>query len=210
MYRVTKPDKKIPNPEELFPLARQNRQELKVIQHQISKVENMIEMAESMVQEPFTLGFSSYEDEAVNTVGTEASKSSFPEKTMAAMKNGSPLKPWYGIDDPWLRGTRQNLLSLKQTLVKQENATDRMVREAWFLVDKNRRELELYKNKILSLSKSALDVSTREYESGSIPFSQAIDSYTSWLKVKLNIAKKQTGLGSSIANLEKMVGTSFR
>ncbi|MBU0464721.1 MAG: TolC family protein [Proteobacteria bacterium] len=207
---VSASDKNIPGPEALFSLARQNRQELKVIQHQISKVENMIEMAESMIQEPFTLGFSSYEDEAINMIGTKADKSSFPEKTMAAMKNSSPLKPWYGIDNPWLNQTKQTLLSLKQTLRQQENATDRMVREAWFNVDKNKRELALYKNKILSLSRSALDVSTREYEAGSIPFSQAIDSYTSWLNVNLTIAKKQTDLGSSIANLEKIIGRSFR
>lgn len=202
--------KKIPIPENLYLKARENRQELKVIRHQINKVQNMIEMAESMIQEPFTLGFSNYENEAVNTVGTGAEKSSFPEKTMASMRNNTPLKPWYGVDDPWLSQTKQTLLSLKQTLVKQENATDRMVREAWFLVDKNRRELDLYKNRILALSKSALDVTTREYEAGSIPFSQAIDSYTYWLKVKLNIVKKQTDLGSSIANLEKMIGKSFR
>jgi len=207
---VSKPDKNIPEPEALFSLARQNRQELKVIQHQISKVENMVELAESMIQEPFTLGFSSYEDEAINTIGTGAGKPSFPEKTMAATKNSSPLKPWYGIDDPWLNQTKQTLSSLRQTLVKQENATDRMVREAWFLVDKNKRELALYKNKILSLSKSALDVSTREYEAGSIPFSQAIDSYTTWLKANLTIAEKQTDLGSAIATLERMIGSSFK
>ena len=207
---LSKPDKTIPAPENLFLLARQNRQELKVIRHQINKVQNMIEMSESMIQEPFTLSFSTYEDEAVNSVGSGADKPSFSEKTMAAMKNSRPLKPWYGIDDPWLSQTKQNLLSLKQTLVRKENAADRMVREAWFLVDKNKREFKLYKNRILSLSKSALDVSSREYESGSIPFSQAIDSYTYWLKVKLTIVKKQTDLGSSIANLEKMIGTSFR
>ena len=207
---VSKPDKNIPGPEALFSLARQNRQELKVIQHQISKVENMVELAESMIQEPFTLGFSNYEDEAINTVGTQAGKSSFPEKTMAAMKNSSPLKPWYGIDNPWLNQTKQTLLSLRQTLVKQENATDRMIREAWFKVDKNKRELALYKNKILSLSKSAFDVSTREYEAGSIPFSQAIDSYTAWLKTNLTIEEKQTDLGNAIANLERMVGSSFK
>ena len=169
----------------------------------------MIEMSESMIQEPFTLNFSSYEDEAVNMVGTGAVKPGFQEKTMASMKNNSPLKPWYGIDDPWLNQTKQKLLSLKQTLVKQVNAADRMVREAWFLVDKNTRELDLYKKRILPLSKSALDVTTREYEAGSIPFSQAIDSYTYWLKVKLTIAKKQTDLGISTANLEKIIGKSF-
>jgi outer membrane protein TolC len=201
--------KQVLSPAVLYPLARKNRQELKIIRHKIRKIQRMIEMSESMIQEPFTLSFSSYEDEAVNKVGTGATKSSFPEKTMASMKNKSPLKPWYGIDDPWLNQTKQKLLSLKQTLVKQENATDRMVRDAWAAVDKNTRELDLYKKRILPLSKSALDVATREYEAGSIPFSQAIDSYTYWLKVKLTLVKKQTDIGISTANLEKIIGKSF-
>ncbi|MCF6245719.1 MAG: TolC family protein [Desulfobacula sp.] len=196
-------------PEDLYPVARQKRQELKALRHQINKVQNMIELAESMVQEPFTLGLSTYEDEAVKTVGSDSEKLSFQEKTMAAMTNQSPAKPWYGIDDPWLRQTRQKLLSLKQALVDLENSTDRKVRDSWFYVDKNKRELELYKKRILPLSKSALDVSTREYESGSIPFSQAIGSYTYWLKVKLTVVKKQADLGSSIAALENIIGKSF-
>jgi hypothetical protein len=206
---IENPYKKILNPNALYPLARLNRQELKIIRYKISKIQSMIEMAESMVQEPLTLGFSTYEDEAVNMVGTGASKPGFKEKTMASMKNKNPIKPWYGIDDPWLNQTKQKLLSLKQILVKQENYTDRIVRDAWFGVDKNLREFSLYKRRILPLSKSALDVTTREYEAGSIPFSQAIDSYTYWLKVKLTIAKKQTDLGISTANLEKIIGTSF-
>ncbi|CCK82388.1 TolC family protein [Desulfobacula toluolica] len=206
---LSQPDKHLPDPENLYLLARQNRQELSFVRHQIRKVKNMVEMAESMIQEPFTFSFSLYEDEAINSVGTGAPKPSFPEKTMASMKTGSPLKPWYGIDGPWLNQTRQKLLSLEQTLVQQENATDRMVREAWFEADKNKRELALYKKKILSLSQSALDVSIREYESGSIPFSQAIDSYTNLLVVQLTIAKKQTDLGRSMAALEKIVGIGF-
>lgn len=77
------------------------------------------------------------------------------------------------------------------------------------MADKNRRELVLYEKKILPLSKSALDVSDREYESGSIPFSQAIDSYTFWLTVKLTIASKKSGLGASIASLERMMGKTL-
>ena len=196
----------IPGPDALYPMARKYRQELGMVRHQILKLEAMVEMAESMVEAPFTLGFSDFNNDMVNTAGSDAPKEAFAAKTMAAMKNNSPVKPWYGAEEPWLNQTRQNLYALRQTLVTKENATDRMVRNGWFDVDKTFREYRLYKNRILPLSKSALDVSTREYESGSIPFSQAIDSYTSWLKVKLTIAKKQTGLGAAFANLEKMMG----
>jgi outer membrane protein, heavy metal efflux system len=212
--RVGRPDKtpaqkKIGPPELLYPLARKNRQELKIIGHRINKLEHLIEMAETMILEPFTLGLSFYENDAVSTIGSNGTRGAFGEKTMAAMKNNQPQKPWYGLSDPWLNQTRQTLLSLKQTRIKEEKATDTLVQETWFLVDKNRRELDLYERKILALSKSALDVSAREYEAGAIPFSQAIDSYTFWLRVKLTIAGKKSSLGASIAALERMVGKSL-
>jgi outer membrane protein TolC len=179
--------------EQLYPLAEKYRPELRVIHHGIRRLENMIELSESMIQGPSTLGFSTFND-------------TFPTKTMAAMANNSPIKPWYGVEDPWLNQTRQTLLSLRQTLVQEENATIRMVRQAWFDLDRAHRELHLYSQRILPLSKSALDVSTGEYESGSIPFSQAIDAYTTWLGVKLAIAQRQTDIGIYTAILEKIVG----
>ncbi|MCA1786951.1 MAG: TolC family protein, partial [Desulfobacteraceae bacterium] len=138
-----------------------------------------------------------------------APQQDFVEKTMASMKNNQPVKPWYGVDGPWVQQTRQTLAALEHTLVARENATDRMVYNAWFKTDKNLRELDLYQNRILPLTKSALDVSTREYETGSIPFSQAIGSYTDWLKVKLTIAQKTKDLGVSFAALETIVGTKL-
>lgn len=209
--RVVKvgPYKDVDPLETLYSLAGQNSQELKIIRFRIAKMENMIEVAESMILSESNLNLSAFENDAVNSVGFGAPKTPFPEKNMAGMKNGTPIKPWYGIDNPWLNQTRQNLLSLKKMLIKQENETDRMVRDAWFMVDKNMRELSLFNEKVLPLTRSALDVATREYESGAIPFSQAIGSYTDWLKTRLTIAKKQSGLGTAIANLEKTIGTSF-
>ncbi len=199
----------IPVPEKLLPIARDHRQELAAIRFQISKLQSMVEMAELMKQSSFTLGLSYFEADHVNTAGTDAPQQAFAEKTMASMKNNQPVKPWYGLDSPWLQQTRQTLAGLEHTLVARENATDRMVYNAWFKTDKNLRELDLYQNRILPLTKSALDVSTREYETGSIPFSQAIGSYTDWLNVKLTIAQKTKDLGVSFAALETVVGTNL-
>ncbi|MDZ7666909.1 MAG: TolC family protein [Desulfotignum sp.] len=199
----------IPRPEALFAMARDHRQELAALRFQISKLQSMVEMAESMKQSSFTLGLSYFEADHVNTAGTDAPQQAFAEKTMASMKNNQPVKPWYGLDSPWLQQTRQTLAGLEHTLVARENATDRMVYNAWFKTDKNLRELDLYQNRILPLTKSALDVSTREYETGSIPFSQAIGSYTDWLKAKLTIAQKTKDLGVSFVALETIVGTKL-
>ncbi|MEE4363764.1 MAG: TolC family protein [Desulfotignum sp.] len=198
--------KTLPRPEALQAIAREHRQELAAIRFQISKLQSMVELAESMKQAKFTLGLSYFEADHVNTAGTDAPQQAFAEKNMASMKNNLPKNPWYGVDSPWLQQTRQTLAALEHTLVARENATDRMVYNAWFKTDKIRRELDLYKNRILHLTKSALDVTTREYETGSIPFSQAIGSYTDWLNVKLTIAQKTKDLGISFAALETVVG----
>ncbi|MDT8378417.1 MAG: TolC family protein [Desulfotignum sp.] len=196
----------LPRPEALSAIAGEHRQELAAIRFQISKLQSMVELAESMKQSKFTLGFSYFEADHVNTAGSGAPQQAFAEKTMASMKNNLPINPWYGVDSPWLQQTRQTLAALEQTLVARQNATDRMVYNAWFKTDRIRRELDLYENRILHLTKSALDVSTREYETGSIAFSQAIGSYTDWLKVKLAIAQKTKDLGISFAALETVVG----
>ena len=203
------PDYQITSPEKLYPLARQNNQALKILRHKISKLEKMVEMSESMILSPFILNLSAYGGDPVQSTGAGAQKLSFPEKTMPSGKNNAPVRQWYAVDDPWLRQTKQNLSSLKKTLVNEEHKTDSNIQVAWFNVDKNKRELYLYQNLILELSKSALDVSTREYESGITAFSEAIDSYTSWLKVKLLIAQKHRDLCVTVAKLENIIGKSF-
>tara|TARA_B100000614_G_scaffold240440_1_gene240795 strand:- start:556 stop:2085 length:1530 start_codon:yes stop_codon:yes gene_type:complete len=207
---VISPPGKLPQVSALYDQARRNRQELNELRYQIAKVSSMVEMAESMIEARPDLGFSLSEADFITTTGSDAAKDSFPAKTMAAMKNNSPVRAWYGVNEPWLLQTRQTLESLKSALQAQENATDRMVRSAWFKADKNKREHALYKNRILPLAKSALDVTTKEYEAGSIPFSQAIDSYTYWLKVKLTIARKRSDYGTAFTDLETITGKQLR
>jgi len=202
--------KKLPPEKGLYTQAWAHRQELAGLRFQVEKVAAMVEMAETMTQARATLGFSFNDAGLVNTTGTDAPKEAFATQTMAAMKNNSPVRAWYGVSEPWLEQTRKTLSSLKSTLKAQENATDRMVRQAWFKADKNHREHLLYRDKILPMAKSALDVATREYETGSIPFSQAIGSYTYWLKVQLTIARKNSDYGISFAQLEYVIGKPLR
>jgi hypothetical protein len=199
----------IPEPGALSTMARAHNQELAALRFQISKLQSMLEMSEIMKQAPFTLGLSYFEADHVNTAGTGAPQQAFAEKTMASMKNNLPKNPWYGVDGPWVQQTRQTLAGLEHTLTARENETGRRVANAWFKTDKIRRELDLYQDRILPLTKSALDVSTREYETGSIAFSQAIGSYTDWLAVKLTIAQKTKDLGIAFAALETVVGTKL-
>lgn len=207
------PAKTLPSLDRLYSLAREQRQELRRMRAMIGKSERMIEMAETMVLPPFTLEFSYYEDAPIRQVGSAAPQPSFPVTTRASMgpglASGQPQRTWYGRNDAWLRQTRENLKGLRADLRKAEAATNRMVRMSWFKLDKALRETALYQNKVVDLSRSALDVSTRGYESGTVNFADVIGSHTTWLEVRTALARKQSDIGVARAELEQTVGATL-
>ncbi len=199
----------LPELDHLYGLAREKRQEIRRMRAMIGRMERMIEMAETMTLPPFTLDLSVYETNEISQTGTAAMKPAFPEGTTASTGAGLPKMPWYGTSDPWLRQTRLSLTALRQDLRKVEAATIDKVRNAWFALDKAIRETALYQNTVVELSRSALDVSTRGYESGTVTFADVIGSYTTWLDVRLALARKRSDIGVARAELEQTVGTAL-
>jgi outer membrane protein TolC len=201
--------KEIPAVETLYPIALERRQELRRLRARIGKMERLIEMAETMTLPPYTLNLSLYEDEAVSKAGSSASKKSFPLATESSRGAGLPKRPWFGAEDAYLRETRHNLSALREDLKKSEAATYTMVRTAWFALDRAQRETSLYQDEVVGLSRSALDVSTRGYESGNVSFADVIDSYTTWLNANLTLEENRKDLGIAWAELSRVLGTSL-
>jgi len=201
---------KAPQLSPLYNIAQEKRQEIRRLKALIGKTEQMIEMAETMILPPYTLNFSAYEDEAVQMVGSASKKEAFADRIQASRGKGLPKMPWYGIEDAYLRETRQKLFALRNELEKTKASTNTLVRDAWFELDRASRETLLYKNDVVKLSSSALDVSTRSYESGNLSFADVIDSYTIWLRANLMLERSRSNFGIARAKMEKVVGTSFR
>lgn len=203
------PSRRIPSVQVLRDTAQDRRQELRRLRARVGKMERMIEMAETMILPPYTLNLSLYEDEAVSMAGSFSKKDAFPVKTDAARGAGLPKMPNYGVEDAYLRETRQKLRALQAELKNAEANTNALVQEAWFELDRARREILLYENQIVKLSLSALDVSRRGYESGNVAFADVFDSYTSWLQANLILQKNQSDLGVAWAKLEQVIGSSL-
>ncbi len=200
------PRGRIPGLAELQALALENRQELLRMRETIGKMAAMVEMAETMILPAFSPGYSTHEDEPVGTAGTAAMKEAFPTTITAQRGAGLPKMAWYGTQDAFLRETRRRLSALEMELEKSEAATRTLVRNAWFRLDEAKRQTRLYENTLLSLSKSALDVSNRGYESGMVSFVDAIGSYTNWLEVNLTHQRKRSDTGIAMAELARVVG----
>ncbi|MGB5986429.1 MAG: TolC family protein [Desulfobacterales bacterium] len=198
-----------PGLNKLYAAAREYRQELRRLRAKIGKMERMIEMAETMILPSYSSNLSLYPDGAVNQVGGTAMQEPFATTVRADTGAGLPRMPWYGSQDAYLRETRQKLAALGAELRQKEAATDAMVRQAWFQMDQARREVALYRNTIVDLSQTSLDVSTRGYETGGVSFADVIGAYSQWLKTRLALARKTRDLGIAGAALEQVVGASL-
>jgi cobalt-zinc-cadmium efflux system outer membrane protein len=163
-----------------------------------------------MVLPRYTLNLSLYEDEAITKVGSAATKNTFPTSIEVSRGAGLPKMPWYGLEDAYLRETRQKLKALREDLKQAEAATADRVRSSWFELDRAKREMFLFTDKVVNLSKSALDVTTRGYESGNVSFADVIASYTLWLDANLSLERKKSDLGIAKAELERVLGTSLQ
>lgn len=200
-----RPRSRVPALAALQESARHHRSELRRMRAGIERMERMVEMAETMVLPRFTLDYSLYADKAIRQVGTDAMMPTFSDQTAASRGAGEPLSPWFGTQDAWLQQTRERLQAMKAELRAREAATDRMVRIAWFDLDKAVREMRLYRDTLLDYSQSALEVSSRGYESGSVPFADVIGSYTDWLNTRLSLEATWRDIGVAREELERVV-----
>ena len=200
----------VPALKELYPLAAEKRQEIKRMQAMIGKMERMIEMAETMIYPRFTLGFSFYERDEVSRIGSAGTMGdSFPVTTAASMGEGLPKMPWFGTNDAYLRETRQRLEGLKKDLQMTQASTLFQVREAWFRLDRARREESLYEERVVILSQAALAAATTGYSAGKVSFSDVNESYAGWLNANLSLERSRADLGIGRAELQEAVGSAW-
>ena len=203
---ATKPTPQI---ESLYPVAQSRRQEILIKQAQLNKMQRVLEMAETMVLPSYALNYSAFENQAIDTVGSAAKRPSFQTASSASRGAGLPQNVWYGTNDAYVREIRQQVASLKESLAQSKAETINHVRQRWFALDRARREKSLYQDTVVILSKSALDVSTRGYESGNVSFADVIDSYELWLSSNLRLEKKRSEYHIAWALLEQAVGEQF-
>lgn len=169
----------------------------------------MVDMAETMIQPAFSQNFSLYNDAAVVQVGSSGMKPTFGTSISPTRGKGLPKNAWFGSRDAYLRETRHKLEGLRADLVDAEASTRLLVRTGWFELDRARRERNLFKNRLVELAKTSLDVSTRGYEAGSVSFADVIASYTGWLEVNLAGERRNSDLGIAQVELERRIGTKL-
>ena len=175
----------------------------------VARMERMIEMAETMIQPDFSQNYSLYTDQAVLQSGSSGMKPTFDTTVSTTRGKGLPKNAWFGSRDAYLRETRRKLDALREELADAELRTKLMVRKAWFELDRASRERSLYNQRLLGLSQTSLEVSTRGYESGNVSFADVIASYTGWLDVNLASVRRNSDVGIARVELQRRIGNTL-
>jgi outer membrane protein TolC len=192
--------------------ARERRQEIRAAKAMIGKMERMVEMQETMVLPPLTLNLSRNGRDEITRVGAGgmgAGEGSFPTSTTASTGGGLPKNPFFAMQEGYVRELRKRVEALSQELRMEEAASDLAVRTAWFGLEKARREEALYADRVVTLSRSALESSNRGYSAGKVAFADVIESYRTWLEANLSRSRGRSDVGTAWAELEAAVGTSL-
>jgi outer membrane protein TolC len=201
----------VPDIGPLQAIAGERRQELRAMRAMVGKMERMLLMQETMVHPGFSLNLSAYERDEAGRIGAAGGmggeKENFPTATAASVGEGLPKTPMFGTQEAYLRELRQRTSALKEDLRMEEAATALRVRNAWFALDKAAREEALYGDRVVTLSRSALEASNEGYSAGKVMFADVIESYRMWFEANLALARARADRGMAIADLEAAVGT---
>ncbi len=199
----------VPELGDLQSMALAGRQELRSMRAMVGKMEKMLLMQETMVHPGFSLNLSQYDRDEVSRIGAGGmgeEKGSFPTTTVASVGEGLPKAPMFGTQVAYLRELRQRIEGLRADLRMEEAATLLGVRNAWFALDKAGREEALYGDRVVTLSRSALEASNQGYSAGKVMFADVIESYRGWLEANLAFARSRADRSIALADLEDRVG----
>ena len=200
----------LPVQEKLEELALARRQELRAADAMVVRMERMLEMVQTMTYPGFDLGLSPASRGVIaSPAGSSAmggDAGSLGSGTTGAAK--APSQPFFAADETYVREIRQRIEALKSEREAARAETLVGVRTAWFASDRARREEALYAAKVLGLSKSALESSLQGYATGSVGFSDLLESYTGWLEANLAHQRARVDIGITRSGLEAAVGVA--
>jgi outer membrane protein TolC len=204
---VAPPGAAVPPVAALVPIALAHRQELRRMRADASRMERMIEMAGKEVLPGYTPRLSLFENRAAVQVGIAAAEETFPTTAAAGEGAGAPRRPWSGVGQAYLRETRAALGALRSRIRAEELDTASRVQDAWFAVDRARREGASYRERIGALSRLAADVAEENYRAGTGSLTEALAAVSGRLEVERETARREADLGIAVAELGALLGT---
>jgi outer membrane protein TolC len=180
--------------DEIYHLAEQNLEEIRMAQVGIEKAESMLALARYETLPEFKLGASVRELEGANMVGVQA---------------GLTLPLWFGKNAGRLGEARAEVEAAKAMKLTQVNETHAMIRDNYFRLQNSERLVRLYRDDLLPQAAKSMELAETWYRQGQGSFSDFIETEAVWYNFQLALARAKADCGKFLASLEKLAGRSL-
>ncbi len=194
----------IPELGQLRALARERRQEVRMMRATLAGMEAMFRMTTREAVPTLSLGFSFYPARHAVSAGSMAMEPTFPTDPPG---EAGPRQPLYALMQASRLELGRRVDAMRAELRDAEAETDLMVREAWNRLDRAGREVTLAQGLAASaglIRESAL----ARYRAGDAPLKDAVEAERLLLDKSLALARALADVGRSRADLEEAVGVS--
>jgi len=183
----------------LYPVAIENRQELRQQRLRIARMGTMVKLARRMAYPDPSRG-ASYFERRMQSNGTD--KPSFMRERQVNPDQAAD----FGRKDAYIREVRLRIGGMRKALRKQEDQTRLAVKEAWFALDTARRSRELYRGSLLPQAEQSLEAASAAYRAGNADFLTFLDAQRTLLQFRLQRQQARRDYGKAYARLEQLMG----
>lgn len=189
------------NLEEIYDLARKNREEIRLAEAEIKKARAKLGVARYESLPEFRLG-ASYARGNPDMVPEEFRDS-------VGVQFGITIPLWLNKNNgrrDQARAEEQKALSMKTA---QINETHAMIRNAYFRVKNSERLIRLYRDQLLPQASQSMEVAETWFRQKQGSFTDFIETESVYYNFQLSLARAKADYGRYLAQLEKLSGVSL-
>jgi len=187
--------------EEIYDLARKNREEIRLAEAEIKKARAKLGVARYESLPEFRLG-ASYARGNPDMVPEEFRDS-------VGVQFGLTIPLWLNKNKgrrEEARAEEQKALSMKTA---QINETHAMIRNTYFRVKNSERLIRLYRDQLLPQASQAMEVAETWFRQKQGSFTDFIETESVYYNFQLSLARAKADYGRYLAQLEKLSGVSL-
>ncbi|MBM4333374.1 MAG: TolC family protein [Deltaproteobacteria bacterium] len=189
------------NLEEIYDLARKNREEIRLAEVEINKARAKMGVARYEYLPDFRLG-ASY---------AQGNPDMVPEafRESVGVQFGITIPLWFNKNRGRLEAARaeeQKAVSMKTAQINEANA---MIRNSYFRLKNSDRLIRLYRDQLLPQAAKAMEIAETWFREKQGSFTDFIETQSAYYNFQLSLTRAKADYGRNLAQLEKLAGVSL-
>ena len=183
---------------QLYEMARQHQQELKIHGIEIEKFEKGVELAEKEYSPDFRLTMKWFENNGIQ------------QNQGLGVLFGVKVPIWFEKNNARVQQAKNNLKAVKFEKKNRENETFSRINQVYFKIKNSERLVKLYKESLIPQSLKSLEIAESWYRDRKGTYSSLLEARSVWLNFSLAYQRALTDYFQNQSQLEKLLGVGLK